>query len=412
MKVLWLSHDPVRTGLQATGSSSGYWKESLIGLLEASGKVDIVVASPTRGASLPAGPKPTFRIPPARKFIRLDERTRSDVLRIIDHERPDLIHVHGTEHPYGMIAASTAVPVVVSLQGFRTECIYALLGNIPLPVWRSFRTWKNFVRQSDPVALHDKWSRQAAVEREIMQTARLFAGRTAFDYDFVRRFNPTARYFVAHEALRPVFHSRRWRLDSVRRHTIHATSIGNPLKGFHVVLEAAGILLRRFPDLRVSVAGALSPRSLSPVLGEAYHRMLAATIHALGLESCIDFKGRMSGESMAESLCGSHVFCLASFMENSSNALGEAMLLGMPCVVSRDCGGTPSLVQDGCTGIEFRKGDAWSLAEAITRVWNDDALANNLGAAARQFAAEFHDPEKIRQEYLAMYEAAVQGDAG
>jgi glycosyltransferase involved in cell wall biosynthesis len=412
MKVLWISHDPVRTKPQATGSSSGYWKESLIGLLEGSGKVDVTVASPTRGASLPAGREPTFRIPPARQFIRLDERTRSDLLRIIDHERPDLIHVHGTEHPYGLIAASTSVPVVVSLQGFLTECLYPLLGNIPLPTWRSFRTWKNFLRQSDPVALHDQWSRQAAVEREIMQTARFFAGRTAFDHDFVRRFNPKARYFVAHEALRPVFHSRRWRLDSVRRHTIHATSIGNPLKGFHVVLEAAAILSKHFPDLRISVAGSLSQRSLSPLLGDAYHRLLADTIRRLDLDSRIDFKGRMSGESMAESLCGSHVFCLASFVENSSNALGEAMLLGMPCLVSRDCGGTPSLVQDGCTGLEFRKGDAWSLAEAISRVWNDDALANDLGEAARRFATDFHDPEKIRHEYLAMYEAVAQGHAG
>lgn len=408
MKVLWISHDAVRVRDSSVGSTSGFWKESLIDLLEQDRGVVIHAAGPGRKRWSPPSRPLSFRIPSPRNFISLDDRTRADILRIIDHVQPDLIHIHGTEHPYGMIARSTPIPVVVSLQGFLTECLYPILGCIPLSTWRSFATVKNAIRRSGPLQIHNQWTKKAAVEQEIVRTVRYFAGRTSFDHDFVRRFNPTARYFIAHEALRPVFHTRSWSLDSANRHTIHATSISNPLKGFHVLLEAAAILCRDFPDLRVSVAGSLSNRSLSPLLGDAYHRFLADSIRRLGLAQRIEFKGRMSGQSMSDSLCASHVFCLTSFIENSSNSLGEAMMLGLPCIVSSDCGGIPSMVEHETTALVFRKGDPYALAESIRRLWSDDALARVLGQNARRFASAFHDPKKIRGEYLAMYDEVAK----
>lgn len=410
MRILWISHDPLRREQAAGGSASGFWKESLLECLRPACGHEFFVAAPVRQVMPPAADACRFRVPPATRHVDLSARTRHDLLRIIDNVQPDLIHVHGTEHPYGMIAAHTTIPVLVSLQGFLTACLFPLLGDIPLPEWRSYRTLKDVVRGSDPLAMHSLWTRKAAVERRILRTVRSFAGRTDFDHDFILRHNPTARYYVAHEALRPAFHGRHWRLEAARRHSIFTTGFGNPLKGFHVLLEAIPFLRDEFPDVRVTVPGTLTARRTHRLVGDAYARLLADRIRRLGIGQHVHFAGRLSGEQMAAGLLQSHLFCLPSFMENSSNALGEAMLLGLPVVASADAGGTTSLIDHERTGVAFRKGDPYALAEAVRHLWRSDDRALALGLRAREFAGQFHDPDRIRCEYLDMY-AQVVADA-
>jgi glycosyltransferase involved in cell wall biosynthesis len=100
------------------------------------------------------------------------------------------------------------------------------------------------------------------------------------------------------------------------------------------------------------------------------------------------------------------VVVLPSYREGLPMVLLEAMAQGR-AVVATSVGGIPSLIEDGVTGLLVPKGDAGALREAITRLLGDAALRSKLGAAARERVNEVASWDRVMEETLAAYEAAL-----
>ncbi|HEX4684282.1 MAG TPA: glycosyltransferase [Gemmatimonadaceae bacterium] len=84
-------------------------------------------------------------------------------------------------------------------------------------------------------------------------------------------------------------------------------------------------------------------------------------------------------------LSAADVFLLASaFGEGTSLALGEAMLCGLPCIVT-DVGGNGRLVGDA--GIVIQPGDAQAIRDAVIALARDPERRRALGRLARSRAA-------------------------
>lgn len=144
-------------------------------------------------------------------------------------------------------------------------------------------------------------------------------------------------------------------------------------KGFDRLIEAAA----RLPaDVQVVVAGA------GALL--ARHR---AEVRRRGLADRIVFAGALDARALRAHLAVAEVFCLASTSraEAYGVALVEAMAMGRPVVATDLAGsGVPWVNRDGVTGLNVPPGDAGALAAALTRLLDDAALAQRLGAAGRQ----------------------------
>lgn len=69
-------------------------------------------------------------------------------------------------------------------------------------------------------------------------------------------------------------------------------------------------------------------------------------------------------------------------ISTGQSVLLQGMALGRPAITTRTSG-TEDYVVDGKSGLFVPPGDAVALRQAILRVWNDEALANRLGAAGR-----------------------------
>jgi hypothetical protein len=95
-------------------------------------------------------------------------------------------------------------------------------------------------------------------------------------------------------------------------------------------------------------------------------------------------------------------------MDNSPNSLGEAMLVGMPCIAS-DVGGIPSMISDGENGLLYNHTDINELADKIELLFSDPALAKKLGAQAKITATERHSPAKIAELTNEMYRQVISG---
>jgi glycosyltransferase involved in cell wall biosynthesis len=100
------------------------------------------------------------------------------------------------------------------------------------------------------------------------------------------------------------------------------------------------------------------------------------------------------------------VATLPSDIEGLSQALLEAMALGLPVVASA-VGGNPELVIDGRTGLLAPPRDARAWANQLSRLVDDRALAERLGRAGRELVRRSFTLERTAQRTEAVYREAV-----
>lgn len=101
------------------------------------------------------------------------------------------------------------------------------------------------------------------------------------------------------------------------------------------------------------------------------------------------------------------LFVLPSLAEGTSNTILEAMACGLPVVATR-VGGTPELVDEGKTGFLVPPADPASLAHAIGRYLNDEALLKAHGEAGRRRVLAQFSKEKMVSGYLAVYDSVLR----
>jgi glycosyltransferase involved in cell wall biosynthesis len=333
---------------------------------------------------------------------------------IVDDFRPDVVHIHGTEHYFGLLFAHGhfRTPAVISIQGLIHVSERYYFGGLSLSELIRAHTVSDMVFRCGLIHEKLRWKKRARIEREIIAGNRHFIGRTLWDRAHVRDVNPSATYSHCDELLRPPFYSARWRYETCRKFTIFTPTGVYPLKGLHWLLKAAAILKREFPTLKVRIADGLFAHGLAgktlfqKMKMRGYSYYLARLVDDLELHDTIELTGQLSAEQMAAELEMAHVFVTPSMVENSCNALSEALLIGTPCVVSL-AGGMTSMIEDRRTALGFPPGDEAVLAEAVRMIFTDNALAGNLSQAAREAAHRRHSEVLITRRMLEIYSRAI-----
>ncbi len=168
----------------------------------------------------------------------------------------------------------------------------------------------------------------------------------------------------------------------------------NPHKGHEIFVRAAAIIAGRIPDVWFVVIGDYD----SP-LG----RRLLRVVTELSLVGRFRFLGpRTDPERIIPAL---DVVCSTSFSEGFSNAVGEAMACGVPCVVTA-AGDSPVIV--GETGIVVPPGDAPALAAALTTLLEGSpGELRQRGRAARQRIEQNFGVRRMVQDFENLYESML-----
>jgi glycosyltransferase involved in cell wall biosynthesis len=129
------------------------------------------------------------------------------------------------------------------------------------------------------------------------------------------------------------------------------------------------------------------------------------------LNNFITFAGRLNADQICKLLSTTHVLVLPSFIENSSNALGEAQMIGVPCVASSNCGGILSIIKEHINGVFFYKGDGFDLSQKIRKIFLNDDLAKLLSKNSRDFGKDFHNKENIKNQYSNIYKSIINHES-
>jgi glycosyltransferase involved in cell wall biosynthesis len=414
MRVLWFTGVQL-PALSGQGLTRGGWQEGLRAALESYQpqiELGIVNFASAGRDSLVQGNATYFTIPRqssrgrlARTFNAWRHTTYSPddlarAIEIVARFQPDLVHFHGTENFYGLIADQISPPSVLSLQ--------AILNGLHPFIFTDARP-RDFLRQLGSLkfvkggGLIHRWltlKKYLRVEQKILHTCRNYIGRTGWDQAVLAACNPQARYFHCDEVLADGYYTTEWRAEAASRAVIYSTTTDAFFKGSLTLARALAILKRRgWKDIQLRLTG-VEARSY---VGAAVTRLAREE----GLQENIVWLGRLSPTQIGDEMLRAGVYVHASHMDNSPNSLCEAMLVGMPCVAAF-AGGVPSLVTDGVDGLLYHDRDAYILADKIAGVLNDPALATRLGGQARRRALARHDRQGIAARTDEIYRQVAQ----
>jgi glycosyltransferase involved in cell wall biosynthesis len=152
------------------------------------------------------------------------------------------------------------------------------------------------------------------------------------------------------------------------------------------IIHAAALLTKRFPDLRLIIAGE-GPEE----------KKLKILVNKLGFNNNVDFLGYVSrAESWHISRC-SQVYVLNAASEYFPYSVQKGFTAGIP-IVAPDVPCFNEMIKDGESGVLVSPGDDNKLTEAISRLFNDQALCERIAKKARETLAEkFSWPAHIKK---------------
>lgn len=352
-----------------------------------------------------------YGIPVDAKKCRLGtlriESVRNDFVQIIEKEKPDVIHIHGTEFPYSNALVKAAEKTgyldktVVSIQGMVSVYAHHFYGNLPRNV-RISRTLKELLIRDGVDDRYNSFLRRGETERETIVIAKNVMGRTSWDYINTVSINPGIRYFQSNETLRSNFYTGEWEYDACNPHSIFVSQAGTVLKSFHMVLDAVEIVKKFYSDVKIRVAGPDITQG-NQINGNSYGQYIKHKISDKKLNDVVRFLGSLDAERMKDEMLKANVFVLPSSIENSPNSLGEAMLLGVPCV-SSDVGGVSDMMKHETEGYIYPADAPEMLAYYIKKVFDSGEQASKLGEKARIHAQVTHDPTLNSKRVMEIYE--------
>ena len=345
----------------------------------------------------------TFRTKAPYQYLpELEER----FVRELQEFKPDVIHSWGVEYAHTLAMVNAAEKtgdlsrMAVSIQGLCWYIAGHYCEGIPCKVQRSM-TFRDFLRKDNIVQQQKKFVLRGRLERETLFKVSHIIGRTCWDRACTQACNPEAVYYLCNETLRPVFYQDVWKYDACTKHRIFAPSCSYPVKGFHHLLKAFAHVLTSYPDATLAVPGK-NYLTVSPLRRSSYQKYLAELTRQYELEDKIEFLGSLDGEGMKKACLEANVFAMPSTIENSPNALGEAMILGVPCVVA-DVGGVTTMMTHDSEGFIYQSTAPYMLAHYIKTVFAMEENAAAMGQAARTHALDTHDPETNLRDLLDIY---------
>ena len=410
MKVLWFSLSPGLADAYLNNNYEGIgWVKSLERNIQ--DKVDLSVAFYHHADVAPFTYGATRYYPikkfPLGKFTKVLRRfakriePESDVkayLKIIEDVKPDLIHIHGTEGPFGLIQKFVDIPTVISIQGTITVYRYKYFSRISYADILKYSYLKSFLLARSFINVYKEFKKISRREQDIYSHSKHFIGRTAWDRRVTKILAPTAKYYHNDEILRDAFYKYEYHPVKNERLIIFTTTWVNIYKGLETVLDCAALLDGINLDYEWRVAG-LTPDD------EVVR--IAAKNKKKAISKNIKFMGMLNQESLAQELMKSNIYVIASHIENSPNSLCEAQLLGLPCIAT-NAGGTNTLLEDGKDGILIQDGDPYAMAGAILEMNENYDQAIAYGKNARRKAQIRHDQQKITDDLLKIYDAVLE----
>lgn len=422
MKILWICNVPIpriAADMNISAPNICGWLTGFANSIERIDNIELHIAFPQLGIEkVKAGavgkihyyafsqPK-LLGVLPVEDQVHESKYMREHLRIIISEVSPDLLHIFGTEYPHSLVAVeefNKPEKTIVNIQGLPS--FYWMHFNNGIPYRELKRFALSNIARGNLIQQADKMKRRGMTEISTIKKVGHVIGRTDWDEACTTEINPNVQYHFCNESLRDSFYSGTWEYQYCEKHSIFMSQAATPIKGLHFMLRAMPEILKVYPDAHLYVAGndLTKTDSLYGKLKIAsFAKYIKRLISEYGLENKVTFTGSLTEQEMKNRFLKSNVFVSPSTIENSPNSLGEAMLLGVPCV-SSDVGGVKNLLKHEEEGYVYQADAPYMLAYYVKKVFGMGKQAKSMGASAKKHAERTHDREHNLEVLLKIYE--------
>lgn len=338
---------------------------------------------------------------PEKGFKKLDVSTY-DCQKVINDFEPNLIHAEGGEvYITNRFFSIYKGAKILSIKGILNDISKYEYGYIN---FKRNITIKNLILFF--LLFYTKnirFRNRKKIEKDSYSKCTYVIGRTNYDKAHSLNFNPDLKYFHCNESLRPPFYKNLWNEDAMEPFTIMIGNGNIPRKGLHIVLETIGGIIEEFPKIKILIVGKQKVGFTSKI---GYSNYIGRIIKKHNLERHCVFLGELNETEMAEKMSTSNLMIIPSVVENSSNTLGEAMIIGMPCIVAYS-GGVSSLATDEKEVLFYRASDKAVLAHQIKRILTKEIDVQELSRNARSKAQILFDKELNAKRLRIIYKSIM-----
>jgi glycosyltransferase involved in cell wall biosynthesis len=406
MNILWVCNIPLTEAsalLNEKPKPTGGWLLDFAEQLSNQENILFSVAFKTDNAN-------KFKVLKGKKTYHYPFYSNSDIEKIVNIVKPDILHVWGTEFQHSLAAIKAynkPQRTVINIQGLVSVYSQHYYANMPSYVINRF-TIRDFLKRDNIRQHKNDLIRRGSYEIEAIKSVKHIIGRTDWDKACTSQINPSVNYHFCNETLRDEFYIHEWDIHKCKRHTIFISQIKSPIKGFHYLLDVMPIILNKFSDTEVYVAG--NDINKIPFYKiTSYQKYLKELIRKHKLGNKVHFLGMLSEIEMCQQYLSSHVFVSLSTIENESNSVSEAKILGVPVVASY-VGGVTSRIQHDYNGFLYQHDIPQMLAHYICKIFKDDDLALKISSNAKEDAKKINDKTKNFNQLLKIYNNIIESN--
>jgi len=166
-------------------------------------------------------------------------------------------------------------------------------------------------------------------------------------------------------------------------------------KGHYYFIQAAKMVVEKFPDARFLIVGDGPQRK--NIEGYIDNLSLRKNMVMLGMR-----------DDIPRVFASASLYVIPSLREGMGQSTMEAMAMGVPVIASR-VGGLPELIRDNETGVLVPPKDADALAKAIIGLLTDGEKAGGLAVRAQQAIRDTYNIERTVDKTLDLYTELLKG---
>ncbi|WP_303964818.1 glycosyltransferase family 4 protein [Sporosarcina ureae] len=423
MKILWLANVPLPEAsllMNQVPTPFGGWLINASKSISSNPNIELWIAFPQKGLRnievFEGEDVKYIAFPDLDNSMSLDKEEvekNKDFNEMVELIKPDIVHIYGTEYIHTLAMVNMCriknIHVTIWIQGLISFIANHYMASLPTNI-QSQSTFRDLLKRENIMQQQKKFVERGKYEIESLKKVEHVMGRTTWDKACTFIINPDATYYHCNEMLRTEFYQNKWSLEECEKHSIFISQGAYPLKGLHYMLEAMSLLVKNFPRAKVYIGGP-DITKLDSIKSKlkitTYGKYLNELIKKYKLWNHVVFLGTLDEKQMCERYLKSNVFVCPSSIENLPNSLGEAMILGVPCI-SSDVGGVKDLLTHLETGFIYQSDAPYMLAHYISEVFKNEKIALEFSVKSRRKAEDIYNINENTKRLIKIYEEILE----